>query len=133
MAVDQLSLTKEAVRLESRKRELKTELKKVETELANLEDPLLEQMALSGTQSQNMNGFTVYRKTSRFVKKTDPQQLAFELKQTDMAYLVTEGVNSNSLRSAVLERIDDEDQEVPEGVMRCIEITEIPKLGFRKS
>jgi hypothetical protein len=98
------------IRLSKRKRELEDDLKVVKAKLADLNDPLAEQMGANGVQRATKDGLTVYLRTDRFVSKradVDTDQACQVLEGWGWGYIVKESYNASSLRSLVVEKVDD--------------------------
>lgn len=111
-------------------------------EMAVLEDQLIEAMADAGLQNlKTEDGVTLYRKIDKFYGpqsgETDEEskRIKAEFIKALGQYpctmdLVDLNYNSNSLRARMKE-MEANGEEIPEGIMKHLRITEKDRVGYR--
>ncbi len=101
MNMDQL---KEFVCLETRKRELDSELKALAARIDDLEQVLVPQFLADGVASMKVDGRTVYiAQDIQASPLNDRAEVIAALKQSELGQYVSENYNSQSLRAFVRE------------------------------
>lgn len=133
--VDQVTeQVKTFIELETRKRELKEELERLEAEKAEIEQSLLKHFEESGIQKVSMNGMTVYlhRQIWASAKEGNKEALCNALKKSPLKDLVYITYNSNKL-SAIVREYESEGKSLPRSIADLIEVTEQFSIRLRKS
>jgi hypothetical protein len=101
MNMDQL---KEFVCLETRKRELDSELKAIAVRIDDLEQALVPQFLADGVASMKVDGRTVYiAQDIQASPLNDRAEVIAALKRSELGQYVSENYNSQSLRAFVRE------------------------------
>jgi hypothetical protein len=101
MNIEQL---KEFVCLETRKRELDSELKAIAARIDDLEQALVPQFLSDGVASMKVDGRTVYiAQDIQASPLNDRAEVIAALKQSELGQYVSENYNSQSLRAFVRE------------------------------
>ena len=120
------------------KRKLENALEKVKAELTQLEPEVIDQLNdLNMTRMTTTLGATVHLQTevlASLVNGPDgtKDQAHQALRDHDLEYLVKEGVNAQSLKAYVAERKKYK-EEIPEGLLEFIKVTERPRARVRAS
>jgi len=105
MNMDQL---KEFVSLETRKRELDSELKAIAARIDDLEEALVPQFLNDGIASMKVDGRTVYiAQDVQAGPVNDRAEVIGALKQSELGQYVSENYNTQSLRAYVREVADE--------------------------
>ncbi len=101
MNIEQL---KEFVSLETRKRELDSELKAIAARIDDLEQALVPQFLTDGVASMKVDGRTVYIAQDIHASPlNDRTEVIGALRQSELGQYVTENYNTQSLRAFVRE------------------------------
>lgn len=101
MNIEQL---KEFVCLETRKRELDSELKAIASRIDDLEDALVPQFLADGVASMKVDGRTVYIAQDIHASPlNDRTEVIAALKSSELGQYVSENYNTQSLRAFVRE------------------------------
>lgn len=137
MASELGTLAQQYAELIERKKRCVTDEKDIASQLAEIEEKLLDQMADAGIQSLNTeSGLNLYRKTEKFYGPSDgvsKDDLIAELaRHPETMDLVSPTYNSNSLRSRLRE-IEENGELLPEDLQKKIRITERFRVGYRSS
>jgi len=141
---------KEFVCLESRKRELDSELKAIAARLEDLEQALVPQFLEDGVASMKVDGRTVY--IARDIHATpvnDRAEVIAALKRSELGQYVSENYNTQSLKAFVREVAEDvrlrcEQQDrffteeevraaLPEPLGRVLKVSFVHSLRSRKA
>ena len=125
------------VALVARKRELEDELRKVGQDMDRIEERLNDDMAASGLQSMNFDGYTLYRQKSFYCRKAESPDGTFNtgamveaLRANGLEHCV--GLSWPTMRAAIAE-LAEAGEELPEEVRRYVEVGELYRLRARKS
>jgi hypothetical protein len=127
-------LQKRYVALMDRRKELERELENVKEDMTRIEGPIIDQMLENGMQRVTLDGRTLSIRTERWPKfrpGMGQEQLQVALRECGLSYLIKETVNSNSLRSAMIEAQDN--GGIPEALSAVSELTEQRKLSATKA
>ncbi len=122
------------VALEKSQRDLDERLKTVKAEIAEMNDNLVEQMAMAGMQNAKVDGMTVFLRTDKFVSKkggTTTVQMCQILRYCGLDYMVAEGYSASSLKSKIKE-YGELGEQVPSVLLDALNITEETKVVARK-
>lgn len=123
---------KQFIALDKTKRELKDQLKHIESQMASLEEPVLSHMQDTGTQRLTCDGLTVHINRRVFASCVDMEALQA---YPESAALVAPACNAMRLTSWVNE-LDKDDQLMPilpDEIKDAIKVSETYKLGTRVS
>lgn len=121
------------VDLSRQRKALEEELDGVRAQMAALETPLLEDMALNGMQNANVDGLCVYRRTDYYPGRKEgvtSEQVVDALLNCGLDKLAT--ANWQSLRGYLTE-CREEGKLVPSALTDVIEVREAHKLMTRKA
>lgn len=131
------------VELEQRKRDLKNDLKDVNSEIEALEEKLLPQFEAAGVQNMRINGMTVYihRQLWAGAPEGNREAVIGALRASGLEDYVVENFNTQSLSAWVREQVamsdDDELEDVydalPESFRGNVNISERFELRSRRS
>ena len=131
---------KQYIELTDLKRRLEAQLKDTKSRMAELEPHIVEQFQEDGTQSVNMDGFTVYLNRQLFASAADGDKDAMiqAMKgcgDESWSFLVRDSVNSQSLSARIRECDLDENgmPMLPDSLQDVIKVAEVFRLGARKS
>ena len=113
------------------RRKLDAESKRLATEIAALDEKLVEQFAQAGIQNiKTKNGQTVYLNREVFAKLIgDHKKALTAFRRAGLADFVKETVNANTLRAYVREM----DEVLPKGLQPYVDITEVFRMRMRSS
>ena len=113
------------------RRKLDSESKRLATEIAALDEKLVEQFAQAGIQNiKTKTGQTVYLNREVFAKLVGDHEEALDAFRTaGLGDFVKESVNSQTLRAYVREM----DEVLPEGLRPYIDITEVFRMRMRSN
>lgn len=120
---------------EELRRQLEDAIKACKAEAAQLSEGLIEDMDANGIENFKIKGLTIFQKTNRYVsKKSDFSQgdICEELKKAGHENLCSMGYNAASLKSLVLEKMDN-GEELPETLKDKLNIGEQTVLTSRRS
>jgi hypothetical protein len=99
---------KEFVSLETRKRELDSELKAIAARIDNLEQTLVPQFLTDGVASMKVDGRTVYiAQDIQASPLNDRGEVIGALKKSELGQYISENYNTQSLRAFVREVADE--------------------------
>lgn len=122
------ALKDKKVELEAMTKETNQEIEKAEQELLEImtedEMPKFVHMGTS---------FSMSNKIFASAKADKKEELMQALKDNDYGDLVKEQVNAQSLRSAVIEMMEENDEEVPEWIADLVNVYEKPVINMRKA
>ena len=122
------ALKDKKVELEAMTKENNQEIEKAEQELLEImtedEMPKFVHMGTS---------FSMSNKIFASAKADKKEELMQALKDNDYGDLVKEQVNAQSLRSAVIEMMKENDEEVPEWIADLVNVYEKPVINMRKA
>lgn len=122
--------------LRDKKVELETATKETNKEIEVAEQELLEIMAEDEMPKFVHMGtsFSMTNKVFASAKADKKEELIQALKDNDeYKDLVKEQVNAQSLRSAVIEMMEQNDDEVPEWISDLVNVYEKPVINIRKA
>ena len=113
------------------RRKLDAESKRLATEIAALDEKLVEQFAQAGIQNiKTKTGQTVYLNREVFAKLIgDHKKALTAFRRAGLADFVKETVNSQTLRAYVREM----DEVLPRGLQPYVDITEVFRMRMRSS
>jgi hypothetical protein len=113
------------------RRKLDAESKRLATEIAALDEKLVEQFAQAGIQNiKTKTGQTVYLNREVFAKLIgDHKKALTAFRRAGLSDFVKETVNANTLRAYVREM----DEVLPKGLQPYVDITEIYRMRMRSS
>ena len=113
------------------RRKLDSESKRLATEIAALDEKLVEQFAQAGIQNiKTAAGQTVYLNREVFAKLIgDHKKALTAFRRAGLADFVKETVNANTLRAYVREM----DEVLPKGLQPYVDITEVYRMRMRSS
>lgn len=120
------------------KRELEAKVRTLTAELGQLETEVIDQLnELQMSRMTTSSGATVHLKNDArpsLVSDPDGSKTGAHdaLRSHDLEYLITEGVNANTLRGYVNE-LKRKKQELPPGLARHINLNERPRVSVRAS
>ena len=77
--------------------------------------------------------FSMSNKIFASAKADKKEELMQALKDNNYGDLVKEQVNAQSLRSAVIEMMEENDEEVPEWIADLVNVYEKPVINMRKA
>ena len=77
--------------------------------------------------------FSMSNKIFASAKADKKEELMQALKDNDYGDLVKEQVNAQSLRSAVIEMMEENDEEVPQWIADLVNVYEKPVINMRKA
>jgi hypothetical protein len=111
------------------RRKLDAESKRLATEIAALDERLVDEFAKTGIQNvKTTTGQTVYLNREIFAKLVGDQKKAkTALRRAGLGEFIKEGVNAQTLRAYVREM----DEVLPRGLQPYIDITEIYRIRMR--
>ena len=122
------ALKDKKVELEAMTKENNQEIEKAEQELLEImtedEMPKFVHMGTS---------FSMSNKIFASAKADKKEELMQALKDNNYGDLVKEQVNAQSLRSAVIEMMEENDEEVPEWIADLVNVYEKPVINMRKA
>ena len=129
------------VELDSRKRELKDELKTTNEEMRKLGEQLLNEFEHSGIQNINVDGVTIYIHRQLWAGAKDKPAAIQALKKAGLVDYVAETFNTQSLSAWVREQValaEDDDMEdiydaLPPEFRDAINVSERFELRARRS
>lgn len=137
-----MALLHEYVELIHRKRELESQLRQVKEQLGEtegsgpgaMERRALEYFGQNGVQSLKLNGMTLYVNRQLWAHAKDGDFVAgcLALKEAGLGDFVAERFNVQSLSAWVRER-DRNGEPLPEAFKDRIEVSEVFRLGARRS
>ena len=113
------------------RRKLDSESKRLATEIAALDEKLVEQFAQAGIQNiKTAAGQTVYLNREVFAKLIgDHKKALTAFRRAGLSDFVKETVNSQTLRAYVREM----DEVLPKGLQPYVDITEVFRMRMRSS
>ena len=113
------------------RRKLDSESKRLATEIAALDEKLVEQFAQAGIQNiKTAAGQTVYLNREVFAKLVgDHKKALTAFRRAGLSDFVKETVNANTLRAYVREM----DEVLPRGLQPYVDITEVFRMRMRSS
>ena len=113
------------------RRKLDSESKRLATEIAALDEKLVEAFAQAGIQNiKTKSGQTVYLNREVFAKLVgDHKKALTAFRRAGLADFVKETVNANTLRAYVREM----DEVLPKGLQPYVDITEVYRMRMRSS
>ena len=113
------------------RRKLDAESKRLATEIAALDEKLVEQFAQAGIQNiKTAAGQTVYLNREVFAKLVgDHKKALTAFRRAGLADFVKETVNAQTLRAYVREM----DEVLPKGLQPYVDITEVYRMRMRSS
>ena len=119
--------------LEDEKSDLERRLKRVKSEIADVEPVVRDEMAQEGVQSINVGDRTVYLHRQLWARPRDGDYASAveALREVGLDEYVEEKFNVHSL-SAVVREWDRNDEEVPEELAKSLEITEDIKVRSQR-
>lgn len=128
------------VELVKQKTAMEQKMKDTKARLAELEPQIVEDFQQAGTQSMNVDGYTVYLNRKMFAGPMDGdrESMCAALAGLDetWSFLVTPSVNANSLSARVRECESDETTGMPilpPELVGKIKVSEVFRVGARKS
>lgn len=128
---------KEFIKLKSRKKALKLELRMIESDISHLEPQIMEQFIEDGVSSIKVDGKPVFLKSQIWAApryhEGDNVDDAYQrtcdiLKNAGWGYLVAPRFNANSLSSAVREALAD-GGKLPDEIADALVVTERHSVG----
>ena len=113
------------------RRKMEAEVKRLATDLAALDEKLVEAFAQAGIQNiKTAAGQTVYLNREVFAKLIgDHKKALTAFRRAGLADFVKETVNANTLRAYVREM----DEVLPRGLQPYVDITEVFRMRMRSS
>ena len=113
------------------RRKIDAESKRLATDIAALDEKLVEAFAQAGIQNiKTKNGQTVYLNREVFAKLVgDHKKALTAFRRAGLADFVKETVNANTLRAYVREM----DEVLPRGLQPYVDITEVYRMRMRSS
>ena len=113
------------------RRKIDAESKRLATEIAALDEKLVEQFAQAGIQNiKTKTGQTVYLNREVFAKLIgDHKKALTAFRRAGLSDFVKETVNANTLRAYVREM----DEVLPKGLQPYVDITEVFRMRMRSS
>jgi hypothetical protein len=125
---------KRFVMIESRRRELETEIEALRAEAAQLEQALLPQFEHAGVDRISLDRRTVYVERKLWAKAKDGDKAAVckALRRARMGDYIEETFNTNSL-SAYVRELDREERPLPPTLAAVLDVSEVFKLRTRSS
>jgi len=133
--VDTAALAGYFTELELRRRDLEGYVEIVKKETAKIGERLLEKMGEAGIDNLRANGLTVYKQTKKYCNKKGgitKAEMCDILVSEGWGHLVDDDYAPGSLKSQVLTAIADEEAEVPQRILDCLNISEAVALTTRK-
>lgn len=123
--------------MEEKRRELSVMIEEIEKNMGQMEQQLLEQMAVDGiakltVTSTTGRDITVYVQEDRYPKVADSALLAARMKEIGLSQYVRESVNSQSLRGYLLAEIK-EGRGIPWQLKGLVEMPPRHSLRMRKA
>jgi hypothetical protein len=127
--MDLSTLVSEYAELTSKRRALDAEVNRLKTELAALEETLVEGFAQAGIQNVKTSaGQTVYLNREIFAKLIgDPKKARTALRRAGLGDFIKEAVSAQTLRAWVREM----DEAVPRGLQPYIDVSEVFRIRMR--
>ena len=119
-----------AAKTEAR-RKLDAESKRLATEIALLDERLVQEFETAGIQNvKTASGQTVYLNREIFAKLVgDEKKAKTALRRAGLGDFIKEGVNAQTLRAYVR----DVDEQIPKGLQPFIDVTEIYRIRMRSN
>ena len=119
--------------LTTQKRELEAQLRPIEAELHAMEETTVEDMALEGMQSMNVDGQCVYRQREFYARlKADVNKDEALHRLMEAGYGHVLGLSWQTLKGLAREW-SEEGQEPPEIIKELCEVGEVFRLRCRKA
>lgn len=119
--------------LTMQKRDLEAQLRPIEEELRELEEPTIEDMALEGMQSMNVDGQCLYRQREFFARlKPDIDKDAALTRLMEAGYAHCLGLSWQTLK-ALAKEWSEEGTEPPAIIKELCEVGEVFRLRCRKA
>lgn len=130
------ALLKRYVDLEKEKRQINKRLKEIHVEMTDVGPKLCDQMVHANLQHIKTDGYTVYLMNRRQVGR-QPEVSAEDanaaLEQFGWGYLVKDQYSPAALKSKVIEIIDDDEQQLPEGFDSTFKVYEETVAAVRSA
>ena len=101
------SLLQKWIRLTNIKDALTAKLKQIGEEMADIENPILENLATEGIDSVKLNGRTVFAHTTPYASFEDRELATAAIKMAGYDSVVKENFNANTLSALVRELIKE--------------------------
>ena len=122
------------VDLETKRRELDREHKRVKEQCAETEARLLKEFEAAGMESAKVDGMTVYLHRQLWASPGEAGRdaVVVALKETGMDQYVSENYNANSL-SAFVREMENTEQALPEQLANVLKVVEKFSLRTRQS
>ena len=113
------------------RRKLDAESKRLATEIAALDEQLVEQFAQAGIQNiKTATGQTVSLRREIFAKLTGDQKKSYTaLRRAGLGDFIKEGVNTQTLSAYVREL----EEVLPKGLQPYIDVTEVYRMRMRSN
>ena len=132
------ALVRKYAELTAKKRQLKSQMDEVDSDLVALQETILDQMAQNGVPSLKVDTdegrFTVFTRRELWAGalEGDYERACVALKMAGMGDLVEERFNTQRL-SAVVREMDATGTPLPESFVGAIKVSEVFKLSVRKA
>jgi hypothetical protein len=128
-----LAKLKRFAELTTKKRELEAQLRPIEAELSAMEESTVEDMALEGMQSMNVDGQCLYRQREFFARlKSDIDKEIALARLMEAGYGHVLGLSWQTLKGLAREW-SEEGQEPPAIIKELCEVGETYRLRCRKA
>jgi len=117
------------------KKEIESKLKELNTEIEAVEAQLFQLMLEEEIQSFQRSGYTFYMQVSPYpsVLPEIKEEFYNWLKENGYGSLIQETINHNSLRAWVKEILEENGDELPEELQPILKIFEKQTVGIRKA
>lgn len=117
------------------KKEIESKLKELNTEIEAVEAQLFQLMLEEEIQSFQRSGYTFYMQVSPYPSVLPEKKEEFYnwLKENGYGSLIQETINHNSLRAWVKEILEENGDELPEELQPILKIFEKQTVGIRKA
>jgi len=125
---------KRYVELEKERRRLEQLLGGVRESIDALMPVMTESFAANGLDNMRLDGLTIYKRAVRYVTKRtgiSTQEVCERLERAGLGYMVAPAYNANSLKSCILERLDN-DQTIPPEIEEVLNIGSMVSLSTRQ-
>ena len=130
--IDQL---KQFVLLTTKKRELETQVKKINADLKQLQDPVLSYFHDQGIKSTNIDGMSVFISSKLYAKKcpdVSPEEAMRALAEAALDAFVSPAINTQGL-SKYFRELEELGEEVPSCLDGKIDVNRYYEVVARKS
>lgn len=133
--MDLLELADRLKGLKEHKKELESKTKEVNTEIERIEGEMIQLMLEQEVGKFERAGSTFYIKTRLFTSPiADKKQELFKVLKTEgYGDLVQEAVNVNSLAAFIKEQMEENEDQLPEWLNGLVNVYEKTSIGIRRS